>query len=196
MADTRLAADPVAPDDQPEHGVASAEPVSSLRASSGSTADGRLVARVVVALLLVGLAVLAGALFVAGVNKNAQIDRLRHHGVPVEITVTQCIGLLGGSGSNGAGYQCRGRFTLDGRHHDEALPGLGFQAPGTVLRGIAVPDDPGLVTTSKDLSAEHTSAGVFVLPTVLLVVLLATGTLVAVRLRRGTTRSAERPVDA
>ena len=83
------------------------------------------------------------ALYVAGARKNAQIADLRQHGVPVEVTITGCQGLLGGSGSNAAGYACRGTFTLDGRRDDEALPGNTLLSPGTKVRAVAVPGDPG-----------------------------------------------------
>ena len=66
---------------------------------------------------MAALAVLAVAFTVAGVHHNSQIDRLRTQGVVVSVTVTGCQGQLGGSGSNVAGYSCRGTFTLDGRSH-------------------------------------------------------------------------------
>jgi hypothetical protein len=91
--------------------------------------------------------------------------------VPVPFTVTSCLGLLGGSGSNAAGYACRGTFTLDGHRYDEPIPGNTDHPPGTVLRAVTVPGDPALVRTERDLAGEQTSAKVFVFPTVLLLVL-------------------------
>ena len=43
-----------------------------------------------------------------GIHTNQQNDRLRNDGVPVTFTVAGCLGLLGGSGSNAAGYSCHG----------------------------------------------------------------------------------------
>ena len=133
--------------------------------------DVRLVGRVVLALCLVALAVTVVIFFVAGVHKNSQITSLRQHGVPVRFTVSGCLGLLGGSGSNEAGYSCRGSFTLAGHRYDEPIPGNTLHPPGTVLRAVTVPGDPALVTTARMLDGEHTSAKVFILPVVLLVVL-------------------------
>jgi hypothetical protein len=145
----------------------------------------RAVGRVVIPLCLVALAVLVGILYAAGANKNAQIDRLHHDGVPVQITITSCVGLLGGSGSNAAGYSCNGTFVLDGQRHLELIPGNTLYEPGTTVAGVTVHGDPALVVTADALATERTSWHVYVLPTVLLLVLLvAVGMLVAVVLRR------------
>jgi hypothetical protein len=119
----------------------------------------------------VALAVLVVVLYVAGFQKNAQITRLRRHGVPVEVTVSGCLGLMGGSGSNLAGYDCRGTFTIDGHRYNEAIPGNTFHRPGATLRAVTVPDDPALLSTVRALATEHPSQSVFILPTILLVVL-------------------------
>jgi hypothetical protein len=91
--------------------------------------------------------------------------------VVVDIRVTGCLGLLGGSGSNAAGYACRGSFTLDGHRENEAIPGNILRAPGTRLRGVSVPGDPALVTTTGALAGEHASGRVFILPTILAIIL-------------------------
>ncbi len=142
----------------------------------------RLVGRVTLYLCLASVAVLAVAFFVTGARKNAQITSLREHGVPVEVTVTNCIGLLGGSGSNDAGYACRGTYVVDGRRQYEAIPGDTLYSAGTKIRGITVADDPGLLSTAADVAGEHASWRDFVTPTVLLVVLA--GLLLVLGLRR------------
>ena len=81
------------------------------------------------------LAAVAVVLLVAGVQKNAQADTLHQHGVPVDVTVTGCLGLLGGSGSNGAGYALQGDVHLRRRRHTQAIPGNAVHAPGSVIRG-------------------------------------------------------------
>jgi hypothetical protein len=168
------------------------EPLSTLRASgSGAGVDTRAVARVAGGLLLVGLTVLVVILFVAGVQKNSQITRLRQHGVAVTITSSGCMGLLGGSGSNPAGYACRGSFTLAGRRYNENIPGNTLRPPGTVIRGVSVPGDPALVTTAKMLAAEQASWRVYIAPTVLLIVLVGLALLAGAVLRRG--RRPDRP---
>jgi len=143
----------------------------TLRGASAGM-DVRRVGLVVGGLCLVALAVTVVIFFVAGFHKNSQIASLRQHGVPVSIRITGCMGLLGGSGSNQAGYSCRGAFTLGGHRFTESIPGNTLHDPGTILRGVSVPGDPALVTTARALAGEHTSAKVFVLPTILLVLLL------------------------
>jgi hypothetical protein len=162
------------------------EPLSTLRgAGAGLRVDTRRVGRVIVGILMVALAVLVVGLFLSGAHKNAQITKLHQDGVPVTITVSGCEGLLGGSGSNAAGYTCRGSFTLDGRRDNEAIPGDTLHPPGTRLRGVSVPGDPALVTTAGALAGEQSSGKVFILPAVLLAVLvLAAGTLVIRRRSR------------
>jgi hypothetical protein len=168
-----------APTDPPERPIEpSGEALSTLR-GAGAGLDARLVGRVVGVLLLVALALAVVIFFVAGLHKNTQISQLRQHGVPVRFTVTGCIGQLGGSGSNAAGYSCRGSFTLDGRRYNEPIPGNSLHPPGAVLQAVAVPGDPALVITARMLDGEHTSGSVFILPAVLLVVLaLVVGVLV------------------
>jgi hypothetical protein len=148
-------------------------------------ADARRVGIVVVALCLVALAAVTVGLFVAGASKNSQITSLRSHGVPVEVTVTKCLGLLGGSGSNGAGYACRGTFTVDGHRYNEAIPGDTFLPPGAAVHGVIVPGNPPLFSTAGAVATERASWKVFILPTVLLIVLLLlVGIILAVGRRR------------
>ena len=149
---------------------------------AGVDVNVRRAGRVVVALCLVTLAVLVVVLFVAGVHKNDQINRLRAHGVPVTVTVSGCLGLLGGSGSNPAGYACRGTFTLDGHRYSEDIPGNVLRPPGTKVEAVAVPDNPPLLSTRHDVATERASASVFVVPAILLAVLVLL--LIAVVLRR------------
>ncbi len=147
-----------------------AEPIMTLRGASVEV-DVRRAGRVVVAICLAALAATAVVLFFAGIQKNAQITRLRQHGVAVEVTVSGCLGLMGGSGSNLAGYECKGTFTLAGRRYSDPIPGTVLYPPGARLRAVAVPEDPELLSTPRALATEHTSWRVFILPTVLLVIL-------------------------
>jgi hypothetical protein len=134
--------------------------------------DARRLGRFLFALCLVALAILVVFFSVVGAHHNDQINRLRHDGVPVTVTVSTCQGLLGGSGSNAAGYSCRGAFTVSGHRYNEAIPGNSFYAPGTTLRSVTVPGDPALLSPARSVAAEHASWKVFILPGVLLVVLL------------------------
>ena len=92
--------------------------------------DARRVGHAVVGICLTALAATVIVLFVAGIQKNAQITRLRRQGVAVEVTVSGCLGLMGGSGSNLAGYECKGTFSLDGHRYSDAIPGSAFYSPG------------------------------------------------------------------
>jgi len=135
--------------------------------------DARRLARVLVGVVVATLAVLVVVFTVVGLDKNHQIDQLRNHGVPVDVIVTSCQGLLGGSGSNAAGYACRGTYELGGHRYNEQLPGTALHAPGTVVRALVVPGDPTLVSPVSVVDAEHSSANVYILPAVFLVLLLA-----------------------
>jgi len=158
--------------------------VSTLR-GAGVDVDVRKIRRVVGGACLVALAVLVAVLFVAGADKNAQITSLRRHGVAVRVTVTGCLGLLGGSGSNAAGYACKGTFTLGGHRYEEAIPGNALHPPGARIRAVAVPGNPPLLSTTRAVESQQASWRVFILPTVLLVVLLLlVGALVLRRRRR------------
>jgi len=160
-------------------------PLSTLR-GSGVDVDSRHVVRAAIGLCLVALAVVVVVLFLAGVNKNAQINRLRQHGVPVAVTVTTCLGQLGGSGSNAAGYQCRGSFAIDGRRYNEIIPGTTLLPLGTTVRGVIDPSDPALISPVGAVDSERASWRVFLLPIVLAVALALL--VVAVAIRMGRTR--------
>jgi hypothetical protein len=170
----------------------SREPITTLR-GAGVDVDARRVGRAVGCLCLIALAVLVVILFLAGAQKNAQIARLRQRGVPVEVTVTGCLGLMGGSGSNLVGYQCRGTLTLDGHRYNEAIPGDALHRPGTLLRAVTVPGDPALLSTTGALATEHPSWRVFIVPTMLLVILVLIAGAVVLRRRRAVQASPLRP---
>jgi hypothetical protein len=146
--------------------------------------DGRRVARSLTGAFVAVLAAVVVVLFIAGAHKNAEIMGLRRNGVPVDVTVSSCRGLLGGSGSNGAGYSCRGAFVLDAKRYNVAIPGATLHAPGTTVPLVTIKSDPGLVATVEQVKSDHASWTVFVLPTVLLVVLAALLALSAIRHRR------------
>ena len=133
----------------------------------------RRVLQVIAAMVVGALLVVIVVLTVAGIGSNNQIDALHDRGVPVTVTVTGCLGLLGGSGSNAAGYSCHGTYTLDGHRYTESLPGTAFHRPGSTIASVAVPGDPALVSPVNIVNNQHSSAGVFVLPAVLTGVLLA-----------------------
>jgi len=143
----------------------------------------RRLVQVVVGLVMAGLAVSVIVLTFAGVHSNNQINRLHTQGQPVTFTVSGCLGLLGGSGSNAAGYSCRGSYTLNGHTYNEPLPGSTFYRPGTKVASVAVPGDGALVSPTSIIDSQQASNGVFVVPIVLGVILLALVVIVVVRTR-------------
>lgn len=143
-------------------------PVSTLRGASRPSVDGRKAAHIVVGLTMATLAVLGIVFIVVGVNKNNQINELKSKGVPVTFVVTKCVGQLGGSGSNVAGYACQGSYVIDGRRYFETLPGSSYYAPGARVPGVSVRSDPNLLSTPAIVRSDRSSAAVFVLPIVLL----------------------------
>ncbi|MDA8147461.1 MAG: hypothetical protein M0Z93_01605 [Actinomycetota bacterium] len=160
-------------------------PVTTLR-GAGVEVDGRRVGLLV--LTVIGAAILVAALATAfaGYEKNSQVQALRTHGVGVEMTVTHCLGLMGGSGSNLVGYDCNGTYSFGGRRYRASIPGTADHAPGSSVRGVVDGNDPALFSTPTALGAERASPRVFVLPGALLVGALLIGGLVLLQRRRGT----------
>jgi hypothetical protein len=159
------------------------ERIGQLR-GAGVQVNGRRVGQVALGIVLATLAVLAIVFTVVGVHTNQQDDRLHNDGVPVTFTVTGCLGLLGGSGSNAAGYSCHGTYTSEGVRYHEQLPGNSFHRPGSTVAAVAVPGDPALVSPASIVATEHSSTGVFVLPAVLLIALVVLAALPVVLRRR------------
>jgi hypothetical protein len=148
---------------------------------AGVEVTSRQVRRVLSGLCLITLAVLVIVFTVVGADKNGQINRLRHQGVAIEITVSACRGLLGGSGSNEAGFACQGTFALGSHRYRGSIPGDTLYPPGSRIRGVSVPGDPSLFTTPRLLAAEHASWRVFILPAVLLAILVLLGAVLVLR---------------
>ena len=165
------------------------EPVSRLR-GAGVEVDGRRARAVVVAICLAALASASIGLFLGGASKNSRIAALRDGGVPVEVTVTSCVGQLGGSGSNVAGYVCSGRYVFGGHRYDVTLPGYARREPGARLAAVAARDDPSLFSTVQALAAEHVSDGVYLLPGMLLGIVVAV--LLGLAVARRSARAAPR----
>jgi hypothetical protein len=159
-------------------------PLTRLR-GAGVDVDPRRAGKVIIGVCLVALAVTAVVLIVAGVQKNNQDNSLHTEGVPVAVTVQGCLGLLGGSGSNPAGYACRGTYTFHGHRYDQNIPGNRDLVAGTTIRGVIVPGDPYLLSTPGLVAVEHASWHVFIAPVILLgVLVLAVVVLPLVRKRR------------
>lgn len=173
----------------------SAERVARLR-GAGVDVDRRRLAQVVVVVLLLALVGASIALFAVGAHRNRQIDALRQSGRPVEARVTSCLGLLGGSGSNAAGYTCRAAYTVDGRRYVQTVPGNVLRSPGSRVAIVVAATDPTLIDTPGMLAGEHASWRVFMVPSVLALVFLG-GLVLAVRgWRKGRPEAATHREDA
>jgi hypothetical protein len=165
--------EPVTDDREP--GSGDDDRVAPLRGAGVPEIEVRQLGRVLIALCLVALVVTSTVLFVAGARKNHQVDELRHHGVPVTVTISGCIGLLGGSGSNGAGFSCTGSYRVAGRRYVASFSAEVTEPPGSHLRAVTAAGDPSLVATVATVAGEHPSGGVYVLPGVLLAAAVAFG---------------------
>jgi len=129
------------------------------------------------------LAVIVTVSFVSAATDNARIERLKFHGVPVTVTVINCVGNIGGSGSNAAGYTCRGKYDVDGVNYREIIGSKTTPSPpGSKVRGVADPARPSTVVLASAVTSSSTSPSVFVVPS-LLALLLATLALIMFRNR-------------
>ncbi len=164
-------------------------PVTNLRGARVEV-DPRRALRLVVGGCLVALAVVAVVLLVAGVKKNDQASSLRAHGIPVSVTVTGCTGLLGGSGSNAAGYACKGTYTFAGRHYQRSIPGTALLHPGAVVDGVVSSGDPGLLSTPSAVAGQGSSDSVFIAPAIVFFVFLVVLVVAVLSYRRSRTGAA------
>jgi hypothetical protein len=122
----------------------------------------------------IGLLVFAAALVVSllsASNDNARIERMKTHGIPVMVMVTGCAGNLGGSGSNGAGYTCRGTYTVGRTTYHETIGSMAkFAATGTEVRGVVDPSHQGTVILATAVTRSKASSGAYLRPGLLAVV--------------------------
>lgn len=125
-------------------------------------------------LLIVVLAVIVTVSFISATNDNARIDRLKFHGVTVVVTVTNCVGNIGGSGSNGAGYTCRGEYDVKGVAYHEVIGAkTTLSTAGSTVRGVADPNRPSTIELASAVDSSTASPSAYVVPSLLALVLLA-----------------------
>jgi hypothetical protein len=156
-----------------------------IRGGGGVDVDGRLVVRILLGLFVATLSILVAVLTAEAVHDNAQHVRLHRHGIPVNVTVTGCVGLASGTGITVAGYTCRGSFTVNGRTYDDVIGGSAdLHQPGDRLRGVTDPSNPRILATAESVASEHPSRGAFVTPALLLLLLVLIVAFAAWRFRR------------
>lgn len=149
---------------QPPHAPRGAEPIAALRGADAIGVDRRVWAAAGVLVLGV-LGVLLVVSFVSATNDNARITRMKDRGIPVVVTVSECIGNLGGSGSNAADYTCTGRYVIAGVAHRGVIgAATAFSPPGRRLRAIADPARPSTVELASAVASARASASVYVVP--------------------------------
>jgi hypothetical protein len=144
----------------------------------GGVIDTRRLFRVVAGSAIVALAVLVVVLTIETVHKNSRINGLQRRGVPVDVTVTSCLGVLSGTGVTVAYFECSGSFDLDGRSYNAVIAGShANHSAGDVVKAVADPKHPTRISTVTALVNAHSSWRAFVGPGVLflLLVLLIVG---------------------
>jgi hypothetical protein len=128
------------------------------------------------ALLIAVMPLVVAIAFVSAANDNARIERLKNHGLPVMVTVTGCVGNIGGSGSNAAGYTCRGEYRVNGVTYREVIGSkTTLTSAGSEVKGVADPARPSTVEVASAVATSSTSFSVYFVPSLLalLVVSLA-----------------------
>jgi hypothetical protein len=172
---------------EPASGVPTATPddaVGYIR-GGGVQLDTRRVIRVAVTLCLIGLAVLVVVLSLAAVHENARSSTLLRRGVPVDVTVTGCIGLASGTGITVYAYTCRGTFVLDGRSYSAAIGGLSdAHTAGDKLRGVADPKSPTTLSSAAAVARTQSPWKAFIAPAIALLLLVCAAAVIGWRYRR------------
>ena len=165
---------------------------SYIRGAPAATVDPRRVGRVLAYIVVLALAGTAIVLGVISASNDSAASRLKEHGVPVQATVTTCIGISSGIGMGVEFYNCSGRYTLNGQSFVEVIHGSRANLnPGTVVAALAVPGDPGSLALPG--SAHSSSTGSWVATMVVGAAAVVGGVFVAVvtRRRKGTPRRSE-----
>jgi hypothetical protein len=168
-------------------GVASAY----VRGAAGVAVRPRRIAWIALGLGGAVLSFLVIVLTVSAIDQQSRTSRLHRIGVPVEATVTSCVGRASGTGITTTGYTCRATFTLAGHHHAAVLGGSSaLHAPGDIVRAVADPRDPSVLVSTRSVARSTSSWTAFVAPAALFAVLVAAVAIAVWRLRSTTTFAA------
>lgn len=137
------------------------------------------------------LAVAIAASFISASRDNARLERLHSQGIAVNVTVSDCRGNLGGSGSNSVDYTCHGDYRVGATTYHEVIGAMTtFALAGSVVRGVIDPSQHGYVTLASALEHTTPSSSVYIVPGLLALALSAlTFALWRVARRRGRVRS-------
>jgi hypothetical protein len=161
-------------------GVAS----SYVRGATGVPVSPRRIAWATAGLGVATLVFLVIVLTVSAIDAQSRTSRLRRAGVPVEATVTRCVGRASGTGITTIGYTCRAVFTLAGDQHEAVLGGSSvLRATGDVVAAVVDPRNASVVVTAQSVAQSRSSWTPFIAPAALLAALLGIVAIGARRLR-------------
>jgi len=153
--------------------ASSGDSVASLRGAA-AVGVGRRFWVVMAALGLIAFAAFLVVSFISATNDNARINRMKDHGIPVVVTVSTCIGNLGGSGSNASSYTCTGVYAARDTSYHEVIGAMSsFVTPGTRVRAVADPGRPSTVELASAVASSKASNGAYVVPSLLALAFLA-----------------------
>jgi hypothetical protein len=159
--------------------------VGYIRGGGGVEVDSRRVLHVVLSLCLLVLALLVIVLTLSAAGENSRTGSLRRHGVPVDVTVTGCLGLASGTGITASGYTCKGTFSLGGRSYTEVIGGITDPRPvGETLQAVADPKDPTRLSLAAAVAAARSPWKAFVVPAVPLLLLVGGVAMIGWQARR------------
>jgi hypothetical protein len=157
--------------------------VSSLRGPEAQRIGGRFWFATG-ALLLTAFAVVIIVSFISATNDNSRIDRLKTRGVSVVVTVTNCVGNIGGSGSNASGYTCHGSYRVKDVRYQEIIGSKStLSTVGSKVQGIADPAHPSTIELASAVARSSSSPSGYVVPSVLALLFVALTLLFLRRLR-------------
>jgi hypothetical protein len=136
--------------------------------------DVRRLVTVFVVLCILALAAMVAVTAVSAADENSRNSELRHDGVRVVATVTGCEAVGSGVGQGTSYYSCRAGYSLDGHTYNEVLGGTrAAYQPGQSVPAVAVPRDPGALSTAASLNRTRSSFTPFITPILLGVLTLA-----------------------
>jgi hypothetical protein len=146
--------------------------------------------RVLRILALIGFLALVGAeigVLVTVTDDRSLANKIHNHGVPVTATVTGCTGISSGVGMGIEYWQCRASYSLDGQTYVAAIRGSrSLLQAGDQMAAVAVPGDPGLLSTPRSAAREQSFWNAYLTPVILggVIVVLGLASLLWVRRRR------------
>jgi hypothetical protein len=141
---------------------------SYLRGVRVAEVDTGRVVRVLIAVCVVAVVILATILTISAARQNSRLSTLRSRGVPVTVTVTGCLGISSGIGMAVEYWECRGTYTLAGQSYTEVIGGSRARLrEGQTVPAIAVPGDPALLSTAAVAARSHSDWSPYVTPMIL-----------------------------